>query len=207
MINKPSNVQITVESVLLNHQRPKTEVKILMLTLQIVEIREMFLEIQQNLFGVFFCPSRDIMLLAIKIIFKWNPIQTGRRRPWATLWTANNNFPYWGVATAASGQADSWSWRHTPTWRTGTEVHIWHVNESFRSLCRFISGVLGALSLVWFCLYFLEISWKAKFQLKERLAIRLPELTDRLSNFKNEIKLKTTGSLSLWTIRLLILFF
>lgn len=54
MINKPSNVQITVESVLLNHQRPKTEVKILMLTLQILEIREMFLEIQQNLFGVFF---------------------------------------------------------------------------------------------------------------------------------------------------------
>lgn len=51
MINKPSNVQITVESVLLNHQRPKTGVKIWMLTLQVVEIIEMFLELQQNLLG------------------------------------------------------------------------------------------------------------------------------------------------------------
>lgn len=73
-INKLSNVEMTVESVLLNHQRPKTGVKIWMLTFEIAEIPEMFLELEWNLFGVFFFSSRDIIPLTIKII----QIKTGR---------------------------------------------------------------------------------------------------------------------------------
>lgn len=67
MINKPFNVQIAVEFYFITKD-------LKLWTLQIVEIIEMFLELKQNLFGVFFLSL--FLLLATKIIFKLKPKQT-----------------------------------------------------------------------------------------------------------------------------------